>query len=109
MKLLQKLITEKKPFAVIKYKERMIGQKSETNVAYELIVMKLNYGNPYFANGVQCRDSETVIIGTVLTEQNVKYFKQVRNELTKVFENENGAVWEMYNFQKLVKENQIKY
>jgi hypothetical protein len=108
MNIFEKPILEKIPFAIIRYSEWLITDKESANSRYELIKIKNVKEKEFVMDGELINNSHNTIIGTVLTERQIKYFKSIQNKFTKAVSNSHGTVWEFNNFKQQAKKLNVK-
>ena len=90
--MIKKFIKENKPFAIVKYYEWLKGTK-ERNETYELISFDVKYGRQSY----------------VLDRNLVAEFFSVKDKLTFVVSNSDGAVWEFNDFKDFYTKVKSKY
>ena len=83
--MINELIKNKTPFAVIKYYEKFKGSDI-TNRKYEALTY--------------CKSAKKHYIGTVLTKKETKYFLDNITSFELIKKNSDGAIYEYLEFKK---------
>lgn len=108
MNLFEKLIKDKTPFAVLKYNEWLVRGKDNIESRYELITVDFTYSKPVLIDGKRVRFSQNNLKEKLLTELQLKQFKNIQHKTEKVISTNYGAVWEFNDFKEYFKRFNIK-